>query len=64
VYSTSLAAEASELNYALLGGAVTAAFAGAFIGNRILNMVTMVGVQRLVGVLLLLVAVSLIAGVL
>lgn len=64
VYSTSLGSQSSELNYALLSGAVIAAFAGAFIGSRNLNRVTMVGVQRLVGVLLLLVAVSLIAGIL
>lgn len=64
VYSTSFVSQSSGFNYPLLGVAVMSAFAGAFIGSRNLNKVTMLQVQRFVGVLLLLVALSLIAGLL
>ena len=52
------------LDYSMLATAVLAAFAGAVVGNRYLKKMTLERVQRLVAVMLLLVAVGLIAGVL
>jgi uncharacterized membrane protein YfcA len=48
----------------MLTVAVLAAFAGALAGNRYLKKMTLDRVQRLVAVMLLLVAIGLIAGVL
>lgn len=64
VYSRALLAEGARLDYGLLGVAVAAAFAGAWLGNRFLKKLTMRGVQRVVAVLLVLVAVGLLTGVL
>ncbi len=64
VYSRALLAEGAGLDYGLLGVAVAAAFAGAWLGNRVLKKLTLRGVQRVVAVLLVLVAVGLLTGVL
>jgi hypothetical protein len=64
VYSTQILAHRENLDYALLGAAVVAAFSGAFIGNRYLKKMTMKGVQTLVAVLLFVVALGLVLGVL
>ena len=64
VYARGLDATGHGLDYGLLAAAVLAAFAGALLGNRFLAKATMPGIQRLVAVLLVLVAVGLITGVL
>ena len=64
VYWPALAATAGELDYALLSAAVLSAFAGAALGNRYLRKATMPGIQRLVALLLALVAIGLMAGAL
>jgi len=61
VYSRSLL-EGPQLDYGLLGGAVLSAFAGAYLGNRFLKKMTMRGIQRIVAVLLFVVAVGLACG--
>lgn len=64
VYSQLLARHRAELDYGLLMGAVACAFIGATFGSRYLAKVTMGAIQRLVALLLFLVALGLIAGVL
>lgn len=64
VYVPNLIATHAELDYALLAAAVLAAFAGAFLGARYLKKVTLRGVQLLVAVMLLIVALGLASGVL
>ena len=64
VYAGGLDAAGHGLDYGLLAAAVLAAFAGALLGNRFLAKATMPGIQRLVAVLLVLVAVGLITGML
>ena len=64
VYATSLGGVADGLDYGLLAAAVASAFLGAALGNAYLAKVTMPGIQRLVAVLLVLVAVGLVTGVL
>ncbi|MFO7608864.1 MAG: sulfite exporter TauE/SafE family protein [Candidatus Krumholzibacteriia bacterium] len=64
MYSRSLAAQAGELQWGLLAAAVLAAFAGAALGNLYLKKLTMHGVQRIVAVMLFLVALGLIGGLL
>ena len=64
VYSRAFAAEAAQIDYWLLGGAVVSAFAGAALGNRFLKTMSMQGVRWTVSGLLLLVAASLAIGVL
>ena len=64
VYARGLDATGHGLDYGLLAAAVLAAFAGALLGNRFLAKATMPGIQRLVAVLLVLVAVGLVTGVL
>ena len=64
IYSTSLARESQSLNYGILAAAVLAAFAGAALGNRHLKKMTMPGIQRIVAVMLVAVAVGLISGLL
>ncbi len=54
----------SELDYPMLATAVLAAFAGAFAGNRYLKKMTLESLQRVVAVMLLLVALGLMAGLL
>jgi hypothetical protein len=64
VYWRALARESLGIDYALLAGAVLAAFAGALVGNRFLRTVTMEGVRRIVAAMLLLVSLGLAGGVL
>jgi uncharacterized protein len=64
VYSTSLVTAGASLDYGLLTAAVLSAFAGAALGNRYLKKLTMVGIQRIVAVMLFVVAVGLMSGVL
>jgi uncharacterized membrane protein YfcA len=53
-----------DFDYSLLAAVVASALLGAILGNHYLPKATMPGIQRLVAVLLLLVALGLIAGVL
>jgi uncharacterized membrane protein YfcA len=53
-----------NLDYVMLGTAVLAAFAGALVGNRYLKKMTLERIQRLVAIMLLLVALGLMSGVL
>jgi uncharacterized membrane protein YfcA len=62
VYVQALLREHAQIDYLLLGGAVLAAFAGAVVGNRWLQTLTMEGVRRIVAAMLLLVALGLVAG--
>lgn len=64
VYVPNLLATRASLDYRLLGAAVLSAFAGAWLGNRYLKKITMRGVQLIVAVMLLAVAVGLMGGVL
>ncbi|MFN2371239.1 MAG: TSUP family transporter [Candidatus Krumholzibacteriia bacterium] len=64
MYARSLAAQAGDLQWGLLAAAVLAAFAGAALGNLYLKKLTMHGVQRIVAVMLFLVALGLIGGLL
>lgn len=64
MYRKALVDTADQLDYALLAAAVLAAFAGAVLGNHYLKKMTMPGIQRLVAVLLFVVAAGLMAGVL
>lgn len=59
-----LRATGPGIDLLLLATAVAAAFAGALLGRRYLAKATMPGLQRLVGALLVLVALGLITGVL
>lgn len=63
-YVPNIMAAQADLDYAMLATAVLAAFAGAVAGNRYLKKMTLERVQRLVAVMLLLVAIGLITGVL
>jgi hypothetical protein len=64
IYSTSLARESTYLDYNLLAAAVLSAFVGATLGNHYLRKLTMPGIQRIVAIMLFMVALGLIAGVL
>ena len=64
VYSQLLLKHRGEFDYVLLTAAVISAFLGATLGNRYLPKVTMAGIQRLVAVMLFVVALGLIAGIL
>ena len=64
IYSVSLVRESTRFNYGLLAAAILAAFAGAVVGNRYLKKMTMPGIQRLVALMLLAVALGLILGLL
>jgi len=64
VYVPNLVRHHAELDYPVLITAVLAAFAGAAVGNRFLKKMTLQGVQRIVAVMLLLVATGLIMGLL
>src|SRR5690606_528742 len=64
IYSTSLAQESASFNYSLLVAAVLAAFAGAALGNSYLKKMTMPGIQLIVAVMLVVVALGLISGLL
>lgn len=64
VYAAAFHSVRDELDYWLLTVAVLAAFAGAFLGNRYLQKITMTAIQRLVAALLLGLALGLMSGVL
>lgn len=64
VYSTSIARESERFDYSLLAAVVLAAFLGAALGNRYLEKITMLSVQRIVAALLFAVGAGLVAGVL
>ena len=64
VYATSLRDVGADLDYELLTAAVLAAFLGALLGNHYLKKMTMPGIQRLVAVMLIVVALGLITGIL
>ena len=63
-YVPNIMAARAGLDYSMLATAVLAAFAGAAVGNRYLKKMTLERVQRLVAVMLLLVALGLMTGVL
>jgi hypothetical protein len=62
VYADAILAESARLHTGLLAASVLAAFAGAVAGNRFLKKLTMSGVQRIVAVMLFLVAFGLASG--
>ena len=64
MYGRSMAADLGGVDVTLLGPAVLAAFAGAFLGNRLLHKTTLRGVQQVVAAMLFVFALGLIAGVL
>lgn len=64
IYSTALAGESANFNYGLLAAAVLAAFTGAALGNSYLRKMTMPGIQRIVAVMLFVVALGLVSGLL
>jgi uncharacterized protein len=64
VYAGTLAAVFGSLDHRLLACAVLAAFAGAWIGNRLLKKTTLRALQRLVAAMLFVFALGLIAGAL
>lgn len=64
VYAGTLAAVFGTLDHRLLAAAVLAAFAGAYIGNRLLKKTTLRGLQRVVAASLFVFGIALIAGAL
>lgn len=62
VYSTQLMQQRRAIDWVLLGAAVLAAFAGAWLGNRYLHKVTLPAVQRTVALMLFAVALGLLSG--
>lgn len=64
VYAQLFVIQRAEIDYGLLTAAVICAFIGATLGNRYLAKATMEGIQRLVALLLFLVALGLITGIL
>lgn len=64
VYAGTLLAVFGTLDHRLLAGAVLAAFAGAWLGNRLLHKTTLRGVQRIVAAMLFVFAIGLIVGAL
>lgn len=63
VYAGTLLAVFGTLDHRLLAGAVLAAFAGAWLGNRMLHKTTLRGLQRVVAAMLFVFAIGLIAGI-
>jgi uncharacterized membrane protein YfcA len=63
VYSRTLVDQREQFDYPVLAAAVGSAFLGAFLGSRLLPKVTMGGLQRIVGIMLGVVALGLVAGV-
>jgi uncharacterized membrane protein YfcA len=64
VYGETLMNQRGALNVVLLSGAVLSAFLGAVLGNRFLRKLTLATLQRVVGIMLAVVAVGLMAGLL
>jgi uncharacterized protein len=64
VYATTLLAVFGTLDHGLLAGAVLAAFAGAWLGNRLLHKTTLRGLQRIVAAMLFVFALGLVVGAL
>ena len=64
IYFSSLAKEGASLDYSLLAAAVLSAFIGTMLGNKYLKKSTMLGIQRMVAVMLFMVALGLITGAL
>lgn len=64
VYSTSFARHRADLDMRVLAVAIAAAFAGALLGRRYLERMTMDGVRHVIAVLLLVMGVAMGAGVL
>lgn len=62
VYAGTVTRHHESLHVGLLSAAVLAAFLGALLGNRFLRKVTLHTVQRIVGLLLLLVGLGLVTG--
>ena len=64
VYAPKLLVAESRFDYAVVGAAVLSAFAGAYLGNKYLKKMTMGSIQRIVAIMLFLIAIGLMAGVL
>ena len=64
VYAGTLLSVFGTLDHRLLAGAVLAAFAGAWLGNRMLHKTTLRGLQRVVAAMLFVFAIGLIVGAL
>lgn len=64
VYAGTLLAVFGTLDHRLLACAVLAAFAGAWLGNRLLHKTTLRGLQRVVAAMLFAIAIGLILGLL
>jgi len=64
IYSAALTRESAHFDYGLLAAAILAAFAGAVMGNNYLKKMTMPGIQRIVAVMLFVVALGLVSGLL
>ncbi len=64
IYSSTPSRESTHFNYGLLAAAVLAAFPGAALGNSYLKKMTLPGVQRVVAVMLFVVALGLVSGLL
>lgn len=64
IYSTSLISQSARHHYVLLIAAVSSAFFGAALGNHYLKKTTMPGIQRVVAVMLFMVALGLVSGAL
>lgn len=64
IYSATLAQEFSRFDYSFLAAAVLAAFLGTVMGNSYLKKITMPAMQRIVAIMLFVVALGLAAGLL
>jgi uncharacterized membrane protein YfcA len=64
VYSGTVAQQHAGIDFGLLTAAVAAAFLGAWLGNRYLRKVTLDTVQRIVGIMLIVVGIGLAVGIL
>lgn len=63
VYGGRLAGRRAEIDYGLVSLASLSAFAGAYLGARLLSKVTIEAVRRIVAVMLVLIALALMSGV-
>jgi uncharacterized membrane protein YfcA len=64
VYLRGLNEVTEQIDYVLVTAAVLAAFAGGFVGKRVLTSMTMTGVRRIVAAMLFAVAAGLVIGIL